>query len=88
MSTRKVPGYDRIYPAYVIKENNEIAGFCLLHAYNPFPPLNNVPRFPILLTRITPASAGTMALKSEEDALKVRHQNDSGQHFIRKYRKH
>jgi phosphinothricin acetyltransferase len=63
----------KCYPAYVIKENEEIVGFCLLHAYNPFPTFKQCAEISYFINKDhTGKGLGTMALKKlEEEALKV-----------------
>ncbi|HHV02645.1 MAG: N-acetyltransferase family protein [Bacteroidales bacterium] len=63
----------KCYPAYVIKENDKIVGFCLLHAYNPFPTFKECAEISYFISpQHTGKGLGTKALKRlEEDALKV-----------------
>jgi len=63
----------KCYPAYVIKENDKIVGFCMLHAYNPFPTFKQCAEiFYFIDHHHTGKGIGTMALKRlEQDALQV-----------------
>lgn len=53
----------RVYPGYVIKNDSEVIGFCLLRPYNPFPVFNETAQFSCFIKKeYTGKGVGSLAL--------------------------
>ncbi len=61
------------YPAYTIKTNNKIVGFCFIRAYNPFPVFNETAEITYFIDKdFSGKGIGKLALaKLEEEAEKI-----------------